>query len=136
MRVNRIAYRAFSRNPDMPFEQSKATLGREVFGNTSTPQLVQDLLEIQAIFAMERTWCQPSPVVCPDRVRAMKAQGRLTPQKQGEYRAALVKLRAMEERHREAKSEGEQQLHRIASWVLRQWEGENQALLEWTPKSE
>jgi len=136
MRVNRIAYREFTRDPDLPFERFKEKLGQEVFGNASTPQRVEDLLELQAVFSMERTWCQPSPVVCPDRVRAMKAQGRLTPQKQGEYRAALAKIQAMEKRYREAESEGEQQLHRVVHWVLAQWDGENRALLEWTPKSE
>jgi len=65
----------------------------------------------------------------------LKARGRLTPQKQDEYRAALVKVQAMEKRHREARSEGERQLLRIDRWVLRQWEGENQVLLERTPNS-
>ena len=113
MRVNRIAYREFSRNPDLTFDDFKERLGREVFGDAATSQGVDDLLDLQAIFAMERTWCQPSPVVCPERVRAMKAQGTLTPKKRDEYRAALIKLKVMEVWHREAKSEGERQLHRI-----------------------
>ena len=78
MRVNRIAYREFSRNPDLPFERYKEILGRETFGEASTPQLVDDLLTLQAVFATERTWCQPSPLVCPERVRAMKDTGELT----------------------------------------------------------
>lgn len=130
LRVNRIAYREFTRNPDLTFDQFKERLRRDVFGDASTTQGVEDLLDLQAIFAMERTWCQPSPVVCPERVRAMKAQGALTPKKRDEYRAALTKLQAMEERHREATSEGERQLLRIAQWVLAQWEGDNQAILE------
>ena len=72
MRVNRIAYREFSRNPDLPFERYKEILGRELFGAASTPQAVDDVLELQAAFNFERTWCQPSPLACPDRVRAMK----------------------------------------------------------------
>ena len=36
MRVNRIAYREFSRNPDLKFERFKEKLGREVFGDAST----------------------------------------------------------------------------------------------------
>jgi hypothetical protein len=95
MRVNRIAYREFSRNPDLKFDDFKERLGREVFEDGATPQAVDDLLDVQAIFAMERTWCQPSPVVCPDRVRAMKTQGTLTPKKRDEYRAALIKLKVM-----------------------------------------
>ena len=61
LRVNRIAYRAFSRDPDLSFEEFEKRLGREVFGAGATPQAVEDLLELQAAFARERTWSQPSP---------------------------------------------------------------------------
>jgi hypothetical protein len=114
MRVQRIAYREFSRNPGLPFERYKEVLGREVFGESSTEQAVDDLLEIQAVFASGRTWCQPSPLVCPDRVRAMEAQGLLTTQKKAEYRATLDRLRKIEARHREPNSVGEKELGRIA----------------------
>src|SRR5262245_32851419 len=33
----------------------------------------------------KRTWCQPSPLVSPDRVRAMKDRGELTAVRQAEY---------------------------------------------------
>ena len=105
MRVNRIAYREFSRNPDLPFERYKEILGREVFGEASTPQLVDDLLTLQAVFATERTWCQPSPLVCPERVRAMKDRGDLTPEKRSEYRKVLDQVREIEQRHRGQKVE-------------------------------
>jgi hypothetical protein len=130
LRVNRIAYREFTHNPDLTFDQFKQRLGREIFGDAATAQGVEDLLDLQAIFALERTWCQPSPVVCPERVRAMKAEGVLTPKKRDEYRAALIKLKVMEVWHREAKSEGERQLLLITRWVLGQWEGDNRTILE------
>ena len=41
MRVNRIAYREFSRDPDLPFERYKEILGREVFGDGVDPQAVE-----------------------------------------------------------------------------------------------
>ncbi len=130
VRVNRTAYREFSRNPDLPFQRYKEVLGREVFGVASTPQAVDDLLELQAIFAAERTWCQPSPPVSPERVRAMKTQGSLTTQKRAEYRAALDRLREIEARHRGPKSEGEKELGRVARWVLDRWQGEGTLLRE------
>jgi len=133
IRVNRVAYREFCRNPDLKFEEFKEKLGREVFGSTSTPQLVEDLLELQAIFATERTWCLSSPLVSPARVRATKAQGVLTPAKRNEYRATLAKLRGIADRHREAQTAGERQLVRIAKWVLSQWEKDNRAILEPLP---
>lgn len=134
MRVNRIAYREFSGDPDLDFERFKETLKQEVFGSAAAPQLVEDLLELQAVFAMERSWCQPSPVVCPERVRAMKAQGTLTSEKQDAYRVTLAKLRAIQDRHRAPTSEGESQLLQIVQWVLSQWTPENLTLLELSSK--
>ena len=95
-----------------------------------TPQVVDDLLELQAIFAMERTWCQPSPVVCPERVRAMKAQGRLTPEKRDQYSTALSKLADIQQRNQDAAGEGQHQLREITQWVLGQWTEENRAHAE------
>ena len=130
MRVNRIAYREFSRHPDLPFEAYKEILGRDVFGAVSTPQAVDDVLELQAVFNFERTWCQPSPLVRPERVRAMKDRGDLAPRRRRDYRAALDRLRAIEGRHRESKSDGEKELGRVARWVTDQWRGEDRLLRE------
>ena len=60
----------------------------------------------------------------------MEAQGKLTPQKRAEYRAALDRLRAIEARHREPKSDGERELHRVARWVIDRWQGEGRLLQE------
>ena len=117
-------------NPDLPFEQYKDILGREVFGEASTPQAVDDLLTLQAVFATERTWCQPSPLVCPERVRAMRDRAILTPEKRSEYRKVLDQVREIERRHRGQKSNGERELHRIAQWVVDRWEGEGELLSE------
>lgn len=132
-RVNRIAYREFSRNPDLPFDRYKEILGREVFGPTATPQAVDDLLELQSVLFTERTWCQPSPLASPERVRAAAPKGGLSPQKRADYRAALGRLRAIEDRHREPMSDGERELLRAVRWVLGRWEGGNRALLEPAP---
>jgi hypothetical protein len=130
MRVQRVAYREFSRDPDLPLDHYKEILGRDLFGAASTPQAVDDMLELQATLNFQRTWCQPSPLTSPERVRAMRDQGELTPQKRDHYRAALDRLRAIEARHREPHSDGEKVLHRIARWVLDRWEGEEGKLLE------
>jgi hypothetical protein len=128
MRVNRVAYREFSRNPDLPFDRYEEILGREVFGDASTPRAVDDLLTLQAALATERTWCQPAPIACPERVRAMADRGTLTTERRAAYRSRLERVRGIERRHRELTSEGDRQLHRIARWILERWSGE-EALL-------
>lgn len=130
IRAQRIAYREFSRNPDLPFEEYKAILGRDLFGASSTPRAVEDVLELQAALNFQRTWCQPSPLTSPDRARAMKDRGELTATRKAEYRAALDRTRAIEERHREPRSDGERALQRIAGWVLDQWSVSDRRLLE------
>ncbi|AMV40716.1 hypothetical protein [Planctomyces sp. SH-PL62] len=129
-RMNRIAYREFTRDPDLDLEAFKATLGREVFGADATPDAVDDLLTLQALFNAERTWCQPSPLTSPDRARAMAARGELSPSKRAEYRAELDRLRAMESRRRGAKPDGGRELARIARWVLDLWGDDARELLE------
>ena len=117
----------------MPFERYKEILGREVFGEASTPQLVDDLLTLQGVFATERTWCQPSPLVCPERVRSMKENGELTAVKRDGYRRALEQLRGIEGKHRQPRSEGEKELHRICRWVLDRWKDEKDQKLLVSP---
>jgi len=130
MRVNRIAYREFSRNPDLSFGRYKEILGRELFGAAWTPEAVDDALALQAALNFERTWCQPSPLTSPARVRAMKSRGELTPKKRAEYQAVLGRVRAIEQRRRGATSLGLIELHRIARWVVDQWRGEDRLILE------
>jgi hypothetical protein len=130
VRINRIAFREFSRNPDLPFEDFEEILGREVLGAASTARAIDDLLGLQAVFNSDRTWCQPSPPTCPQRVRAMAGRGELTPPERAEYRAALDRLQDVESRHRGPRSDGERELRRIARWVLDRWGEGERALLE------
>ncbi|WP_165249429.1 hypothetical protein [Paludisphaera soli] len=128
-RVNRVAYREFARDPDLDFEAYRTILGREAFGPESTPQDVDDLLELQAFLNAERTWCQPAPLACPDRVRATAGRGELTPARRAEYRAALDRVAALESRHRGERVDGRREIARIARWILDRWgEGERKLL--------
>jgi hypothetical protein len=130
MRVNRIAYREFSRNPDLPFDRFQEILGRELLGESSSSQAADDVLQLQAAFNFDRTWSQPSPLTSSDRLRAMAAAGALTPQRRAAYRAEREKLEAIESRHREPESEGERELLRIARWALKQWDEDDLDLVQ------
>lgn len=129
LRINRIAYREFSRDPALPFERFKETLGREILGEQAADQAVDDLLKLQQIFATERTWCQAAPLLSPDRVLAWNAQGRLSPDKKAALRGALEQVRLMELRHRDGQSAGERELHRICAWILKQWDKSRESLI-------
>lgn len=128
IRVNRIAYREFTRNPDLSIADFRTMLGKELFGKAATPESVTDVLTIQEVFAAERTWCQPAALASPERVKAMKAAGQLPERKRAEYRAALDRIREIELRYRE-KGEAFAELHRLARWVSDQWTGDTGRLI-------
>jgi len=129
IRVNRVAYREFSRDPDLSLEAFKRILGVEIFGAGATPSDVDDLLELQIIFNGDRTWRQPSTATSPERVRAMADRDELTTEKRREIRAALARLEGVATRHEGRASEGSRELGRIARWVLEQWSERDRALL-------
>jgi hypothetical protein len=128
VRVNRIAFREYTRNPDLSDAGFRAALGEELFGNATNPEAVDDVLTLQDILATERTWRQAAPITSPDRVRAMQAAGQLTEEKKAVYRSYLDRVRRIEERYR---NKGRQfaEMHRITEWMVRQWSGENPTLL-------
>ena len=130
IRVNRIAYREFSRDPTLALEDFKKRLGREVFGNEMRAMWVEDLLVLSRVFFDERTWCQPSPLASPRRMRFDIATGRVKPAKFAEYRRTLQRVGEITERHAQADNAGRRQVYRIAKWVGEQWSGEEMKLLD------
>lgn len=128
VRVNRIAYRHFTADPDLPQDEFRRRLGREVFGPARSAEAVEDLLTLHRIFARERTWCQASPLAMPERVRAARDAGRLSAAQRAAYRGDLESLAKIAARHRDAAAErGE--LARISAWVLAQWTEEQRRLI-------
>lgn len=120
-RINRVAFREFARDPDLDFDAFRALLGRELLGDAASPRDVDDLLELQSLFNADRTWCRPSTVTSPARVRAEPP----APEKRAEIRAALDHLRDLAARHAEPKSDGERELMRVVRWALDGWRDAN-----------
>jgi hypothetical protein len=127
-RVNRVAFREFARDPDLPDADFRAALGRELFGGAATAEAVEDALTLQRVLAAERTWAQAAPLADPDRVKAMAAAGRLPAEKRAEYRAALDRVRGIADRYNGADGPTAE-LHRVAGWVAGRWDGEAGRLL-------
>jgi hypothetical protein len=128
-RVNRVAYREYARDPHLSDEDFRAALGKELFREFATAEAVDDALALQRILVTERTWWQAAPPASPDRVRAMKTAGQLSPERRGEYRKALDRLQQIEQRYR-GKEETFAGLYRPARWVVDQWGGDARGLLD------
>jgi len=121
IRVNRIAYREFSREPSLTIEEFKTRLGREIFGDQVQAAWIDDLLLLHRIFFAERTWCQPSRLASPQRMKIDIAAGRIKPDALAKYRRTLQEVAEMTLHHANSENAGRRQLHQIASWVMQQW---------------
>lgn len=121
IRVNRIAYREFSQDTGLGFEDFRKRLGREIFGGEVEAGWIEDLLLLQGVFFTGRTWCQSSPLVDPQRVRIELAAGRIKPAALAEYRESLRRVSEMVARHADSTNAGRREVHRIGGWVLGQW---------------
>jgi len=128
-RVNRIAYREYSRNPKMSDELFRTILGKELFGTAATADAVEDAIALQKILVTGRTWWQAAPVSSPDRVRALKAAGQLSAERQRDYRQALDRLREIERRFADREVPFAV-MSRTAKWVVEQWAGDVGKLLD------
>lgn len=127
-RVNRVAFREYTRDPDLAEADFRISLGKELFGDAATVQAVDDALFLQKLFAADRLWVQPAPAVSPDRVRNMSLAGQLSERQRAEYREALMRVRAIESRTQDA-GDAFAELHRVARWVSEQWTGEAERML-------
>lgn len=127
-RVNRVAFREYTRDPDLPEADFRAALGKELFGERATDQAVDDALFLQKLFATGRLWVQPAPAVSPNRVRTLSAASQFSERQRAECREALQRVRAIESRSRLG-GEAFAELHRIAEWVTEQWAGDAEKLL-------
>ena len=128
VRVNRIAYREYTRNPELTEAEFRDVLGKELFGKAATQEALQDALTLQDAFMSERSWCQAAPLASPNRVQSLREAGQLTLAKRAEYQAKLNRVREIEAEYR-SRGEPFVELHRIARWLGEQWAGEHEKLL-------
>ena len=122
MRVDRLAYREFSCNPDLPFQDFRQVLSEELFSGNATPELLDDLLFLEESFFLDRTWVSVSAIASPDYVKGMIDLGRISPAMLSEYRSRRMRLAQIVRRYAIASSTVTQELCKTAQWILAQWQ--------------
>lgn len=124
IRLNRLAYREFSRNPDLDADTFKQLARRELFGVSARPETIEDLFYLVDVVLADRqgSYFCASPILIPERLFA-KAKAANWPQTSiADYRARVEQLRELARRHTGAKDPVEQQIQSIAAWVVTQWD--------------
>ena len=121
VRVNRIAYREFTRNPDLSQTGFKKVLGREIFGDLAQEQSVTDLLYVQESFFLESDWFRPSPLLEPQRLRDQAEKERWPSGRLRSYMQRIERLREIARSYQNSKDDSGRELHRIATFIAAKW---------------
>ena len=112
VRINRIAYREYSRNPDLSDEEFRGVLSKTLFG-TENSEAIDDALFLNHCCFEGANWFIPPPLLAdPATVK---------PDQAAKAREKLARLREISNRYANAANVSEKELHRIATWITERW---------------
>ena len=120
-RVQRMAFREFSRDPDLDFAEFERRLGKQIFGDENKSAGVKDLLELQRIFTFESDWYWSSPLTDPDFFAIRANRLKWPEQKLTDYRNSLERLKEIASRYEKSGNSGEREMARVAGHVVTRW---------------
>ena len=117
----RVAYRAFSTDPEMSDQEFKALLDREVFGVTTanSSNRVDDLLALHEAYFFKAEWMRPPPLLDATELRARAARENWS-DKEWAHKKIEV-LRRIKNSYQHSKNRREKEMARIAKVVLARW---------------
>jgi hypothetical protein len=131
IRLDRLAYREFSRRPELSMESFRATVSRELFSGKAATEMLDDLFFVEESFFLDRSWDSFSPIACPDYVKGRIELGRLGPVRLAEYRERRARIGQIAQRYAGASDPGTIQLAQTATWIVTNWQAsKNRTILE------
>ena len=118
VRVNRIAYREYSRNPDLSDEEFRRVLGKTLFGAEKS-EAIDDALFLNRCCFEGANWFIP-PALLAGPVAAKSEQLERAREK-------LPRLHAISSRYASATNASERELNKIAKWFADRWKNQETA---------
>jgi hypothetical protein len=122
IRVARMAYREFSRDPSLALAAFHRALMSELFRESDSASLLDDLLFVQESFFLDRTWVSVCAIASPSYVQGLLELGRLSPATLEDYRRRRSRLAVIADRYRAATDPGVCALRSTAQWIVDQWQ--------------
>lgn len=130
-RVQRLAYREFTKNPDLEMAEFRKMLGREFFGGAEASAkeieaLTDDLLFLQSCVNYQRVWSWASPLVDPKQYERKARDEKRWEANRAEYARRLERLRRiarLSEGKKRAENGTVSEMVKIAAFIVNRWEG-------------
>jgi hypothetical protein len=127
VRVNRIAYHAFTQNPELSFDEFKRLLAKTVFGDSGVAQATDDLLFLQESFFLNRSWFSASPMVSPALLKGKLEMGTLSTERLSDYNRRLDRIANIASSY-SGRPGAAGEMVRVARWITDNW-NDNRSLL-------
>ena len=121
-RVNRIAFREYTANPERSEEDFKTRLGRELFAEQSSEQNIADVLFLQECWFKEAGWFSPAPLLKPAELKQRAAKEKWPAERMKSYTTRVERLREMAKRYAGSARSTERELSRIAAYIVKKWD--------------
>ncbi len=121
VRVNRIAYREYTRDPGLSDADFRTALGKEIFAERTSEQTVNDLLFVQDCWFSGADWFTPGifhrPIALPSRAQREKWPA----EKTQSYRSSVERLAQIAKTYGPATDASEKEMARVASHIVSLW---------------
>jgi hypothetical protein len=130
IRVNRIAYREFTHDPDLDYAEFQKRLGAELFGAASDATKIEDALFLQESLFADRSWFSASPMVSPLLLNSKLEMGALNLDQLARYRSRLENVEQIVGRYRGATNPASREMYQIAARIAHDWVGKKNLLLD------
>jgi hypothetical protein len=121
VRVQRLAFREFSKDPGLAIEEFERRLGAEIFKGEKT-ESVKDLLELQRIWNFERDWYWASPILDPEFFEQRARRLKWPQEKLRDYDRNLETLKGIAKRYENATNPAEKEMSRLAGEAAGRWQ--------------
>jgi len=122
VRVNRIAYREYTRNPFLTDIAFREALGKELLGDAAKPETIDDLLFVQDCWFNGADWFAPAPLLRPADLKRRTAQEKWPAEKMQSYMKRVEQLRAIARRYANTANPTEREIARVAERIAGKWQ--------------
>jgi hypothetical protein len=123
VRVNRIAYRAYTKDPGLNDGEFHAISGKELFGTRTSAQKVDDLLFVQDCWFNGADWFTPGIFHRPADLPARALREKWSTEKMQSYLDRVERLRQIAKTYQPATDANEKEMTRAANHMVSLWDG-------------
>jgi len=122
VRVNRIAYREYTKDPGLSDVAFRAALGKELFAVRTSEQKVNDLLFVQECWFSGADWFAPGIFHRPGDLLNRARREKWPAEKTQRYRTRVERLREIGKTYQFSTDLNEKEVGRVSNYIVSLWD--------------